>query len=139
MLAGAAIAAAPPDAPPPPATAQPTRMRLSEHIILRVPLPRRRSPPPQTPWRETHGPRCIDTDAIAGAAVTESASVDFVLRGGKRLRAKLDRDCPALNFYSGFYLVSIGDGRTCAERDSVHARSGGACEIERFRELKPQR
>jgi hypothetical protein len=110
----------------------------SEHVIVRVPLPR--SAPPLTPrWREGKGPRCIDLGAIAGAAISAPDSVDFVLKGGTRVRAKLDRECPALDYYSGFYLRSAGDARICADRDSVHARSGGACAIDRFRLLKPRR
>lgn len=115
---------------------------MSEAIVVRVPLPRGHGPAPAgaappARWREAKGPRCIVLAAVAGAAITAASQVDLVLRGGKRLRARLDRDCPALDYYSGFYLVSPGDGRICANRDSVHARSGGACAITRLRLLRP--
>ena len=138
MLTGALVALllAPP-APAPPPRSLATIIR--EHIVIRVPLPRRTAPAPMTVWTEKHGPDCIMMSAIAGAAIAAPASVDFVLRGGKRVRARLDRACPSLDYYSGFYLVAVADGKICADRDAVHARSGGACEIERFRLLKPQR
>jgi len=47
--------------------------------------------------------------------------------------------CPALDFYSGFYLRPSADGQVCADRDTVHARSGGQCGIERFRTLVPRK
>jgi hypothetical protein len=112
---------------------------VREHIVIRVPLPRRPVAPPVIAWRESKGPRCILMGGVAGAAIAAPDSVDFVMRGGRRLRARLDRECPALDYYSGFYLVSTLDGRICADRDAVHARSGGACEIDRFRLLKPTR
>ena len=89
-----------------------------------------------TVWKESKGPRCIDMAAIAGAAIAAAERVDFVLRGGQRVRAQLDRACPALDFYSGFYLVGAADGRICADRDAIRTRAGGSCEIERFRTLK---
>lgn len=141
MLTDALIAlllAAPAPATAPGAPAIESGFLFSEHVVVRIPLPRRQMLPSQRPprWKESKGPRCINLPAIAGAAIDGPDSVDFVLKGGRRVRARLDHACPALDYYSGFYLVSPGDGRVCADRDSVHARSGGACEIERFRTLK---
>lgn len=118
-------------------------VRAREQIILRVPM--RIAPempgrgPPRIEWREKKGPRCVPLDSIAGAAVNDPGSVDVILRGGKRIRAELQDECPALDFYSGFYVrSSAGDRMICSGRDAVHSRSGGECEIERFRTLEPK-
>lgn len=112
------------------------QMRIEQRAIIRVPVGPRR-PVPMTVWRERHAGRCIDSTQVAGAAITPDGAVDFVLRGGKRLRAWLESQCPALDFYQGFYVKPDGDGMVCAGRDAIHARSGGECQIDRFRRLKP--
>lgn len=121
-----------------PVTGGGSELRVRERIVIRVPV----RPPPGTPsitWRERKGPRCVPLDGIAAAAVTEPGSVDMILRGGRRIRAELENECPALDFYTGFYLRSSdGDRMICADRDAVHSRSGGECEIERFRTLEPR-
>ena len=111
---------------------------IRQRLIVRVPIPRR-APDPPARWREKRGARCIDLGKVAGAAISAPDSVDMILRGGLRIRAELESECPALDFYSGFYLVPTADGRICADRDSIHARSGGECQIERFRKLVPER
>ncbi len=113
-----------------------TEVIIRERLIVRVPIPRR-APDPPARWREKRGARCIELGKVAGAAISAPDSVDMILRGGARIRAELESECPALDFYSGFYLVPTKDGRICADRDSIHARSGGECQIERFRKLVP--
>ncbi|WP_375396437.1 hypothetical protein [uncultured Sphingomonas sp.] len=114
-------------------------------IIVRVPrLPRApepavSTPPPPTEWRERKGPKCITAARLRGAIVTGDDQVDLVLAGNERVRAKLKGDCPALGFYGGFYLKPAGDGDVCAGRDVVRSRSGGLCEIARFRRLQAKR
>ena len=108
-------------------------------MIVRVPVPRATAVPAPQRWRERRGPKCVPLAGIAGAQIVEEESVDLILRGGRRVRAELDRACPALDYYSGFYLRPTADGQVCADRDTVHARSGGACQIERFRLLVPRR
>jgi hypothetical protein len=113
-------------------------MQIEQRMIIRVPLGRQQRPQgPITTWRERRGGRCIDSTAIAGAAITPDGAVDFVLRGGQRMRARLESECPALDFYQGFYVKPDSDGKVCAERDSIHARSGGECQIDQFRRLEP--
>ena len=110
------------------------RVIVRERIIVRVPV--RAIAVPQTPiWHEKRGPRCIPADGIAGAAVTRTSDVDFVLKGGRRFRAMLESDCPALDYDSGFYILPTKDRQICAGRDLIHARSGGECEIKRFKKL----
>lgn len=112
------------------------RLTIRERVIIRVdagPPP----PPRRTEWRERHGPRCVPKDAIVGAAVIAPNGVDFVLRGGRRLRARFAASCPALDYYGGFYIIPPADGQVCAGRDAIRDRAGGDCEIDRFRRLVP--
>lgn len=113
------------------------QVSVRSRVIVKVPrLPPR--PKPVT-WREKKGPRCLPMGSLAGAAVTGRDSIDLVLRGGARVRARLERNCPALDFYQGFYLKPHRDGQICADRDKVHTRAGSQCEIATFRSLVPAR
>lgn len=108
----------------------------TQRSLIRVPVPRNPPPQPQR-WREQRGPRCVAVRNLAGAHVNQDNSVDLILRGGGRVRARLDGDCPAMDFYSGFYVRPGSDGMVCADRDGLRSRAGGACEIDSFRELVP--
>ncbi|MBA2935001.1 hypothetical protein HZF05_12925 [Sphingomonas sp. CGMCC 1.13654] len=116
---------------------------VSQSIIIRVPARRSQryrpagEPPAAPAFKEHKGPKCIDAATIGGAAVTAPNSVDFIVKGGKRMRAVLEDECPALDYYSGFYFRAPADGKLCADRDSIHTRSGGECQIDKFRALTP--
>lgn len=128
MLLGMTAVAAPPDEP---------RVRslvVQDQLILRIPV---RPPTRQFDWTELGGPKCINAQAIRGAFLSGSASVDFITVRRRRFRAELSQDCPALDFYEGFYLKPE-DHRICAERDVIRSRMGGSCRIERFRQLVPK-
>jgi hypothetical protein len=73
---------------------------------------------------------------IVGGALVSQDSFDLLLRDRTRVRAKLDKSCPALDYYYGFYIRQTADGKICADRDSIRSRMGGQCEIDRFRTLK---
>ena len=106
---------------------------VEEQLIIRVPV----RPQPRIEWTERKGPKCIPAGTIRGAFLSGEKGVDFVLAGRKLLRAEIDDECPALDFYGGFYLNSE-DGKICAKRDSVRSRIGGSCRIKRFRTLEPK-
>lgn len=109
---------------------------IREEVIMRIPI-RPRPGAARIEWREKRGPRCIATANIAGAMLSGRNSVDFVLRDRRRLRARLDSDCPALDFYDGFY-VQPEDYRLCMRRDVIRSRMGGECRIDRFILLVPR-
>lgn len=90
-------------------------------------------------YREKKGPRCLSTATILGAAVVAPGSVDFILRGGDRVRARFAASCPVLAYYSGFYVTPNADGQMCAGRDSVRDRAGGECEVAKLRALVAKR
>ena len=140
LLAGATLLLATSGGVAAPAPIQYAQVTIRQGVIVRVPTRRsdaRAAPPIR--WKEKRGPRCIPANALAGASVNENDSVDLLLRGGARVRAELESRCPALDYYSGFYIRPSSDGRICADRDAIRARSGGQCEIERFRSLVPDR
>ena len=135
---------------PSPSSAQPTRLaqvRIQQHIVIRVPRPdpvRRAAAPAPAPlppiaWVEKRADDCVPVESLSGAAIIRSDSVDLVLSGGRRVRAKLGNECPALDFYAGFYVKPNKDGKVCAKRDSFRSRSGGECRIRSFRTLTPER
>ncbi len=113
-----------------------TRLIIQDEVILRIPV----QPRPLLPdlqWLEKKGPKCIPTAAIQRALLNGSAQVDFVMINHARIRAQFDEDCPALDFYGGFYL-QVEDDRLCARRDAIHSRIGTSCRIERFKQLVPK-
>jgi hypothetical protein len=111
-----------------------TRLVVQDEVILRVPV-QPRPFLPEIEWIEHKGPKCIPAGAIRRAVLSGDEQVDFVLADRRRIRAKFDEDCPALDFYGGFYLQPQDD-RLCARRDAIHSRMGGSCTIDRFRQLE---
>jgi hypothetical protein len=90
-------------------------------------------------WEEHRGPRCVAWAQIAGSSLLAQDSVDLVFRDNTRIRARLERHCPALDYYNGFYMAATPDGLICADRDSIRSRTGGECRIDRFRTLRAAR
>jgi hypothetical protein len=113
-----------------------TRLVVQDEVILRVPV-QPRPLMPMVDWHEKKGPKCLPTAMIRRALLSGSEDVDFVLADRARVRAKLDEDCPALDFYAGFYLQPQDD-QLCAGRDAIHSRMGGSCTIEHFKLLVPK-
>ena len=114
---------------------------FQQQIIVRVP----QGPAPSAPnasmirWEEHGGPRCVPWAQIAAADLVRQDSVDLIFRDNTRIRARLERRCPALDFYRGFYVSTTPDGLICADRDSIRARTGGECQIDQFRSLRARR
>lgn len=126
MLFGWAGTAAPDD--------RVSRLVVQDQLTIRVPV---RPPPGRFAWEERDGPKCIVAGAIRGAFSSGNDHVDFVTVRGRRFRAELEDECPALDFYGGFYL-NPEDHRICAGRDVIRSRIGGSCRIEKFHQLVPK-
>lgn len=115
------------------------QMTFQQRIIIRIPrLPFTRKPvetdqPVQ--WSEKKGPKCVAMADLVGAAISAPDSIDLMIDDGSRIRARLDDDCPPLDYYSGYYLKPTQDGMVCADRDAIRSRSGGSCPIEEFKRL----
>ena len=108
---------------------------VEREVIMRIPV--RPRPAPPYAWNEKRGPKCIEASSIRAAALSGRETVDFLLFDRTRLRAQLAGDCPALDFYNGFY-VTPENGKLCARRDEIHSRIGRSCTIERFHRLTPR-
>lgn len=80
---------------------------------------------------------CVKMETIRGFSVNRGNSVDLMLNDGKAMRVKLAKDCPALGFYSGFYVKAQPDKKMCAGRDSIRSRSGKLCSVDELRSLVP--
>lgn len=114
------------------------QLRIETREIVRVrPVPPPRINLPKPRWTEKKGPDCIQVDTIAGALVAAPDSIDLILKGNIRMRAKLEKSCPSIDFYMGFYVKPTRDGRVCKGRDLIYSRAGGNCEIDKFRTLVP--
>ncbi len=112
------------------------QVQIEQHTVIRVRAVE--SPQPErVKWEERKGPKCIQANALAATLVSSPATIDLLLRGGARMRLRLGRSCPSIDFYSGFYVKPNKDGRICEDRDLIHARSGGECQIDQFRLLVP--
>ena len=119
----------------PPVTATVSRVIIRDEVVMRVPVIRPRTAWPVR-WVEKRGPKCINSRAVIAASLADGNSIDFLLRDRRRVRAKMDSECPTLDFYGGFYLQP-GDDRICARRDEIRNRIGGSCRIQRFRSMVP--
>jgi hypothetical protein len=119
---------------------QVAQMMIQQRIIIRVPAVNPPSPP-HRPIRlkEVKGPKCVTLNQLAGASIGQNDAVDLFMRGGMRLRAQLDDDCPALDYYAGFYIAPTADGKVCQRRDMLHTRAGQQCRVKRFYLLVPDR
>jgi hypothetical protein len=111
------------------------RTIIHEELIISIPV--RPRPRQRIEWIEHKGPKCIAVNRLAGAMLSGPSSIDFVLRDRSRIRAVMDSECPALDFYRDFYLQP-DDHRICAKRETIRSRIGGSCRIEKFRTLVPQ-
>ena len=115
---------------------------IREQILIRVPAKLRQVQPPaidHVEWKEKKGPKCLSMRLITGAALVGQNSVDLILRDKSRVRAKLERSCPALDYYRGFYVSPTKDGQICADRDFFRSRLGGQCEIDKFKALRAEK
>ncbi len=142
------LAAAPAEPPRPPAALQPpaptewSQVTIEQRVIIRIPTMRRPSaraslmaeapPPPAVRLREGKGPKCLPIGRIRGAVITMLNGVTMITDRNEQLRAHFGKTCRTADFYAGFYIEPRKDGSLCAGRDTLHARNGSSCEIEKF-------
>ncbi|PZU56733.1 MAG: hypothetical protein DI547_15860 [Sphingobium sp.] len=117
------------------------QLTIEQRVIIRVPLARARGrvqAPPPVAWDEKKGPKCVAIRSIRQANIIVDDGIDMLMVDGKRFRARLERGCQSVNFWSGFYIEPTKDGSLCAGRDAIQARGGTECEIDTFRKLVPE-
>ena len=119
------------------------QLSIQQRVIIRVPMarkgraPARIAPDARSQWQEKKGPRCVALRSIRSAAIAVQNGVDLILADNHRYRARLEKGCDSIGFYSGFYVEPDGDGSLCSGRDELQARSGLSCAIDSFRRLIP--
>jgi hypothetical protein len=113
------------------------QVMIRQTVVIRVPTAP--PPPPRIRWREKKTLKCVPVSDLGGYAISQPDSIDLIVKGGSRYRAKLEDGCPSIAFYSGFYIRPPVDGRICVGRDQFHSRSGGQCGIDKLRTLIPEK
>lgn len=82
--------------------------------------------------------KCVAVAGIASVRPDRANRLLLFMRDRRVVSAELDRSCRARDFYSGFLLEDIPDGRLCVDRDTLLSRSGMNCKLTRIRELVEQ-
>ncbi len=136
LLLLVAGAGEPPPAGPGAAPAQYAQLLVREQIVVRVRGRQASGEAAPARWKESKGPKCVSAKGILAAALTSQDSVDLIMRDKRRIRARLESRCPALDYYYGFYITPNSDGMICEDRDRIRSRVGGQCGIDRFRSLE---
>lgn len=108
---------------------------MRSRTVVRVAPPSRPVPDTELKWDESKANKCQPLGDIAAAVATGERHMDLLMRNRTRIRARFKRGCRGDDFYAGFYVEPSQDGMLCANRDSVRARTGMTCRIDRFRRL----
>lgn len=120
------------------------QVRIEQRVIVRIAPPGpavRQSLVPQAaplaPSRlqERKMGKCVPIAGIAAVQPKSDSTLLLFMRDRRLVSASLEKACRARDFYSGFYLERSRDGMLCVERDKLHSRAGGNCEISRMRQL----
>ncbi len=117
------------------------QLTIEQRVIVRVPMAKKGKAPapvlprPRVAWKEKKGPRCVALRSIRSASIAVENGIDLMLADNHRYRARLERGCNSMGFYSGFYVEPDDDGSLCSGRDELQARSGLSCAIDSFRRL----
>lgn len=122
------------------------QVRIEQRIIWRI-VPMRGAtrenlaaiapaPPARPKLAERRMGDCVAMNAIAGGQPQAGSRLLLFLRDRRLVAADLEKACSARDFYSGFYVDKPNaDGKLCADRDRILARSGARCQISSFRLL----
>jgi hypothetical protein len=115
-------------------TIAPNAPRL-QRGALTSPLPP--EPPQNVELKEVKGPKCIKLDSLRGAILNSRTGVTMLNDRDEAFRTHFGKSCRPADFYSGFYVQPTKDGSICAGRDTLHARNGSTCDIQKFTKLVP--
>jgi hypothetical protein len=117
--------------------------RVEQRVIIRFPnqpnptQQGRNEKRPPTKYKEEKVGKCLLMDRLVASRPGPKNSLELVTRERQMIRAYLGDGCLAREFYAGAYVERSLDGKLCADRDLLHARTGAKCEIDKFRLLVP--
>jgi hypothetical protein len=125
------------------------QVRVEQRIIIRVPRQRSTSASSSSAGKTRSRPvsykekkigKCLMIDKFIASRPGEGRdeNLELITRDGVLIRAYLSGGCLAREFYAGAYMERPADGKLCADRDFLHARTGAKCGIEKFRLLEAQ-
>jgi hypothetical protein len=116
------------------------QVRVQQRVIIRFPSgngPMSVGKPIK--YKEEKIGKCLQVNRLIGSRPDGKDKLEFVTRDQQLIRAYLGDGCLAREFYAGAYVERSEDGKICAERDILHARTGAQCEIDKFRLMVPQK
>jgi hypothetical protein len=122
------------------------QVRVQQRVIVRVPRYRvtntsatgaGKSASRPISYKEEKLGKCLIMDRFVASrpGPGPKESLELVTREGALVRAYLGDGCLAREFYAGAYMERPADGKLCADRDLLYARTGAKCEIDKFRAL----
>jgi len=124
------------------------QMRIERRVIVRVapfPMPRRgpgmfdelpsAANPPR--FEERRVIKCVPIRDISGVRQASNNRLVLFLHKDGPVSARLEKNCSARDFYSGFYIENSEDGMLCTGRDTLHSRAGANCSLSRLHRLAP--
>lgn len=79
---------------------------------------------------------CLGLDTIKSATVVNDRSIRFLLHSGETVQMQLHDRCPGLTYDDAFYYEVTPTRQICERFDSILARSGSRCMIERIATVK---
>ena len=121
------------------------QVRIEQRMVIRItpgppavqrefyPPPPRSGGPPR--YREKSYHDCVAIEDIVGIKPMTPNRLVLFMRNHHMLSAALERACDADAFYLGAYVQRSGDGKLCAGRDMLRARSGATCQVSRLARL----
>lgn len=79
---------------------------------------------------------CLGLDTIKSATVISDRAIRFLLHSGETVQMQLHDRCPGLAYDDAFYYEVTPTRQICERFDSILARSGSRCMIERIATVK---
>ncbi len=87
-------------------------------------------------YEEQRAKSCVPISQISGVETGSGNRLLLFTREAGILSVRLEKACRARDFYAGFYVERNGDGKLCADRDTLQSRNGARCDISSMMQLK---
>jgi hypothetical protein len=122
------------------------QLRIEQRVIIRVPrdssvtisrMQMGKASSRGIAYKEKKVGKCLMMDRFIASRPGSGSkeNLELITRSGDLIRVYLGDGCLAREFYAGAYMERAEDGKLCADRDMIHARTGAKCDIDKFRLL----